>query len=389
MPVLPDWINFNFPAKIHLEVDCAHKCGQFIKHVGSRILIVATQKELQNSIDLSSVKKSIEQQTEGVILYDNIPGVATYKELDTAAHFARQAQVNCIVGYGGSESINAAKALSVLASNDFFAEEMMTGKKPLKNKPLPLVIIPIMPLMGLECNPFCFIQEDGTSVRKYFSHQSLFPELIISDPKIGFHMSSSELGKAGTAIMSAAMDSIFSRYSNEITNASALRAIELVAKNLIPAIRDPKNLAPKSALYAASLLAGISSSINSLGINFALALSATSLTKLDILQAMSIFLPHVMEYNLTSSAGKYVMIARALDEDTNNISIIEAAIRAVEGVRKIYFELKIPQKLAEYEVKKIELPSIAAMAVQFPFLDSLLKELPKNEVETILVAAYN
>ncbi|EMP06479.1 alcohol dehydrogenase, iron-dependent domain protein [Leptospira interrogans serovar Pyrogenes str. 200701872] len=103
---------------------------------------------------------------------------------------------------------------------------------------------------------------------------------------------------------------------------------------------------------------------------------------------MSILLPHVMEYNLTSSAGKYVMIARALDEDITNISVIEAAIKAVEGIRKIFIELKIPQRLSEYEVRKMDLPSIANLAASFPFLDSLPRELPKNEIETILIAAF-
>ncbi|MCB1178754.1 MAG: iron-containing alcohol dehydrogenase, partial [Leptospiraceae bacterium] len=274
-----------------------------------------------------------------------------------------------------------------LATNDLFAEELIIENKPIKKTPAPLVVIPTMPLMGMECSPFCFIQDyDGN--RRYFANISLFPELIIADAKLGSHMSNSDVAKTGTSIIAASVDSILSKLSNEVTNSSALRAIDLVAKNLIPAIRDPKNLSARNSLYAASLLTGISQSVSSLGVCFALALASTSMTKLDVFQAMSIFLPHVMEYNLTSSANKYVMIARALDEDTNDISIIEAAIRAVEGVRKVYIELKIPQKLSEYEVKKIELPSIAQTASQFPFLDSLSRELPKNEIETILVAAY-
>lgn len=351
-------------------------------------MVVTTQKEMQNTADLMSVKKSIEKTTEGVVLYDDIEVAASLKDLDTAAHFARQAQINCIVAFGSYESVNAAKVVSVLATNDLFAEELILGNKPIKKKAIPVVIIPVMPLMGLECSPFCFALDENTGMRKYFANQALFPELIIVDSKIGLQMSSSDTAKTGTSILAAAIDSILSKFSNEITNSSSLRAIELVSKNIITSIRDSKNIGAKNALYSASLLAGVSQSVSSLGICFALSLAAASMTKLDVFQAMSIFLPHVMEYNLTSSANKYVMIAKSLDEDTNDISIIEAAIRAVEGVRKIYLELKIPQKLSEYEVKKIELPSIASTAASFPFLDSLPRELPKNEIETILVAAY-
>jgi alcohol dehydrogenase len=388
MPVLPDWVNYQFPPKMHIELDCASKCGNFVKYVGSRVLIVTTQKEMQSTGDLISIKKSIEKTTDGVVIYDDIEVAASFKDLDTAAHFARQAQVNCILAYGSYESVNAAKIISILATNDIFAEDLVLNNRQIKKNPIPVVVVPIMPLMGLECSPFCFVQDEHDGMRKYYANQALFPELIIVDPKIGLHMSSSDTAKTGTSVLAAAVDSILSKYSNEITNSSSLRAIELVSKNIITSIRDPKNINAKNALYSASLLAGISQSVSSLGICFALSLAAASMTKLDVFQAMSIFLPHVMEYNLTSSANKYVMIAKSLDEDTNDISIIEAAIRAVEGVRKIYLELKIPQKLSEYEVKKIELPSIASTAAAFPFLDSLPRELPKNELETILVAAY-
>ncbi|MBL0266773.1 MAG: iron-containing alcohol dehydrogenase [Leptospiraceae bacterium] len=388
MPVLQDWVNFHFPCKLHIEVDCASKAGNFIKHVGSRFLLITTQRELQNPNELYALKSSIERETEGLIIYDDIENVGTFKELDTAAHFARQSQVNCIIAYGSFESVNIAKVVSILASNDLFAEELILQTKKATRKPLPLVIIPTMPLMGIECAPFCTILDERENERKYFASSDLFPELIVADAKIGLHMTSSDIAKTGTSILAAAIDTILSKYANEITNSSSLRAIELVSKNIITSIRDPKNIPAKNALYAASLLTGISQSVSSLGLCFAISLATMSLTKLDIFQAMSILLPHIMEYNLTTSANKYVMIARALDEDTSDISVIEAAIKAVEGIRKIYIELKIPQRLSEYEVKKNELPKIASLAFSMSFLDCLPRELPKNEIETILVAAY-
>ncbi|MCX7998608.1 MAG: iron-containing alcohol dehydrogenase, partial [Leptospiraceae bacterium] len=96
MPVLPDWVNYYFPSKIHIEVDCAPKMGQYVKNVGNRVLLITTQKDLAAGSDLLSVKRSIEKNTNGIIIYDDIENTPSFKDLDTAAHFARQAQVNCI-----------------------------------------------------------------------------------------------------------------------------------------------------------------------------------------------------------------------------------------------------------------------------------------------------
>ncbi|EPG75736.1 alcohol dehydrogenase, iron-dependent [Leptospira fainei serovar Hurstbridge str. BUT 6] len=363
--------------------------GSFVKNIGTRAVILSTQNELENMDEFSIIKTSLEKHIDGVILYDNIEKEPTLKELDTAAYFARISNANCIIGYGSYESLNAAKLVSLLATNDTFAEDIFVAKRvPKLKRPVPLVLIPTHPIMGLECAPIATIYTDEDRTVRYFTHEYLFPELVIADAKIGAFMTSADVAKVGVGILAAAVDSILSKYSNELTNSSALRAIEIIYKNLVPAIRDPKNLQYRNAIFGASLLVGMSHSSSSLGLCYALSLASSNLTNLDIFQAMSILLPHVMEYNLTSSAGKYVLIAKALDEDISNISVIEAAIKAVEGIRKIYIELKIPQRLSEYEVRKIDLPGIASLASSFPFLDCLPRELPKNEIETILVAAF-
>jgi alcohol dehydrogenase len=388
MPVLPEWINFTFPPKVHLEIDCTYKIGTFVKQIANRAILISTQKEMENSDELTIIKTSLEKHIDGVIIYDDIESEPNYKQLDSAAYFARISNANCIVSYGSFESINAGKAIALLATNDCFAEEIFTNKKALKNRPLPHVVIPTRPVMGNEVSPFFTVVDDKDHNRKYFAHEWAFPTIVVCDPKISANISSTDIAKTGIAILSAAVDSILSKYSNELTSSSALRAIELVSKNIVPAIRDTKSMGYKNSLLAASILAGIAQSTSSLGLCYALSLAATNITSLDIFQSMGILLPHVMEYNLTSSAGKYVTIAKALDEDVSNISVIEAAIKAVEGIRKIYLELKIPQRLSEYEVKKIDLPGIATLASTYSFLDSLPRELPKNEIETILVAAY-
>ena len=63
-------------------------------------------------------------------------------------------------------------------------------------------------------------------------------------------------------------------------------------------------------------------------------------------------LPHVMEFNLTAIPNKYVQIARALDEDVSKVTVVEAAIKAIEGIRKLLFDLKVPQKLSDYKIDK-------------------------------------
>jgi len=77
-----------------------------------------------------------------------------------------------------------------------------------------------------------------------------------------------------------------------------------------------------------------------------------------------------------------------MDEDVKDITVIEAAIKAVEGVRKIEIEVEIPQRLSQFDIPKNELSKIADLTMQYPFIENAPRPLTKNEIETILIAAY-
>ena len=71
-----------------------------------------------------------------------------------------------------------------------------------------------------------------------------------------------------------------------------------------------------------------------------------------------------------------------------DISVIEAAIKAVEGIRKLFLEINLPTRLSEFEIKKYELPDIATESVLFPHIENAPRVLNKNEIESILLAAF-
>jgi alcohol dehydrogenase class IV len=77
-----------------------------------------------------------------------------------------------------------------------------------------------------------------------------------------------------------------------------------------------------------------------------------------------------------------------MDEDVKDITVIEAAIKAVEGVRKIEMEVEIPQRLSQFDIMKSDLTKIAELAMRYPFIENAPRPLSKNEIETILIAAF-
>ena len=141
--------------------------------------------------------------------------------------------------------------------------------------------------------------------------------------------------KLSLSTLAIATESVISTNNNDIINTFALKSIDMIFRNLPITYREPQNIIPRTYLSTASVMAGIAFSIAYLSITLSISLALASKSDISMESAMSIILPHIMEFNLTSSPGKYVQMSKVMGEDVKEITVIEAAIKAVEAIRKL------------------------------------------------------
>ena len=135
-------------------------------------------------------------------------------------------------------------------------------------------------------------------------------------------------------------------------------------------------------------MSGIAFSISFLSVSLAIALAISSYSNVEVDTAVSLMIPHIMEFNLTTSPGKYVQMSKVMGEEIRDITVIEAAIKAVEAVRKLEFDVDIPQRLSSFNISQSQFKNIANLACTYPFITNTPRPLSANEIETILIAAY-
>ena len=135
-------------------------------------------------------------------------------------------------------------------------------------------------------------------------------------------------------------------------------------------------------------MSGIAFSGTYLSISLGIALAMASRCTIDVESAMSVIAPHIMEFNLTTAPGKYVQMSKVMGEDVRDVTVIEAAIKSVEAIRKLSADVSVPQRLSNYSIEKNEFKGLASLALTFPFLENAPRPLSRDEIETILIAAY-
>jgi len=359
-----------------------------ISRFGSRALIIVTAADYELYYQhLEQISSQLKQASIGCIVYDELPQAPNTEDIDVAISFIKKSNCDCIIGFGGVESINAAKAISLLASNYVFCNELFSNPR-LNNRPLPFISIPGYPLFGFEIMPLFYLKEIHELNQQTYYNLALYPVATIVDPILSLTVDNEKIMKSAVCSLAISTESVISKSNNDIINTYALKSIDLIFRNLHAVYKEPDNVTPRISLSSASVMAGITFSISFLSVTMAIALSMNSKTDLDIESAMSLILPHIMEFNLTASPGKYVQMSKVMGEDVKDITVIEAAIKVVEAIRKLLIDIDIPMRLSNYNISKAKFKPIAELAVQYPFLKNTPRELNTREIETILIAAY-
>jgi len=385
--VIDNFPDFHLPTRVYINPDVLEDAGQIISPLGSRAVIITTSTDLEKMEGvIEALSSRISSSGTSCIVYDEIPEIPNTEFIDSASYFCKRTNCDLVIGFGGIESINAAKVVSLLMNNFLFCDDLFSN--PVVNPPVNLVTVPTHPIYGFEIMPLFYVTDIHDFSKKIYRNNFLYPSTTLIDPNISINTNEEETAAAGICSLAIATESIVSKVTNDFTNTYSLKAMDLIFKNLTHAYRDPRNPQPRHPLAVASVLSGMAFNTSYFSLSLAIGMALSSKSNIPMDKAMALILPHVMEYNLTASPGRYVQMAKVMDEDVREITVIEAAIKAIEGVRRIEMDVDIPQRLSQFGIMKSEFTSVAEIASKYPFIENAPRPLSRDEIETILIAAY-
>ena len=119
--------DFHLPSQIYIRQDIIKDIGKIVPRFGSRVILVTTANDLEvygSAIEI--ISRQLKDADIGCIVYDEIPYPPNTEEIDTAAAYIKKTNCDLIIGFGSIDSINAAKALSILATNYLFCHDLFT-----------------------------------------------------------------------------------------------------------------------------------------------------------------------------------------------------------------------------------------------------------------------
>ena len=167
--------DFHLPTEIYIRPNIINDIAGIISKYGSRVVIVTTADDFEvynESID--QIAKALKKADIGCIVYDDLPQYPNTEEIDFAVSFTKKTNCDLIIGFGGVDSINSSKAISILTNNYMFCNDLFQ-KSELSKPPVPLITMPAHPVFGFEIAPLFYTNEIHDMTKKVFFDDDLYP----------------------------------------------------------------------------------------------------------------------------------------------------------------------------------------------------------------------
>ena len=252
---------FYLPTKLLYGAGCLSALGGCALPGRKALLVTSAGQSAKRHGYLGRVEEQLTQAGVRAVLYDQITSNPTKAEVMAGAALCRKEGCDFVLGLGGGSSIDAAKAISVMARNpgdywDYVSGG--TGKgKAVPNAPLPVVAVTTTAGTGTEADPWTVTTNEETQEKIGFGYEKTFPVLSVVDPELMVSVPPRLTAYQGFDALFHSTEGYLNRTASPISDLMALEAIRLIGKSLPRAVRDGADLEARGDVALANTLSGM------------------------------------------------------------------------------------------------------------------------------------
>lgn len=321
----------------------------------------------------------------------SIAGEPTVADVVQATEVAGRFNAEMVIAFGGGSVIDAAKAISVLLTNEVpiyeFLEVVGNGL-PIELPGAPWMAIPTTAGTGAEVTRNAVLSVPERRLKVSLRSPHLLARVALVDPELTLSLPPELTASTGLDALTQLIEAYVSCRANPLVDALCAAAIPKAAQALPVAYVEGSNLEARTDLSLASLWSGLALANAGLGAvhGFASPIGGAFSTASHGAVCGALLGP-VMEANLKAlssraldnpALARYGQLARWLSDDED-----ASAEEGVAWVRKLVAGLKIPS-LSTYGVTAEDIPDLAAKAQNASSMKANPLPLEQSELEAIL-----
>ena len=354
---------FFIPAVNIMGIDCLDEAMSAIRKHGFRKALIVTDAGLAKAGVAARIAGLLAMQDIDSVVFDGAKPNPGIDNVEKGLVALKASQCDFIVSLGGGSPHDCAKGIALCATNGGHIRDYEGVDRSAKPQ-LPLVAINTTAGTASEMTRFCIITDESRHVKMAIVDRNVTPLLSVNDPALMVAMPKGLTAATGMDALTHAVEAYVSTAATPITDACAIKAIELISANLRQAVFDGGDLQARESMAYAQFLAGMAFNNASLGFVHAMAHQLGGFYDLPHGVCNAVLLPHVQSFNALVCPHRLSDVAKALGADIHGMSAEEGAQAAIAAIRSLARDVEIPAGLRELGAKLQDIPILATNALK-------------------------
>ena len=356
---------FETTPKIICEQGAAKRLGEIARGLGMSQVFLVTDIGLMKAGLIDGALTSLSEAGVKVTVFSDVLADPPEVSVQAAVKAAALVHADGVIGFGGGSSLDTAKLVGLLAKTP---QELpaIYGIGLARGPRLPLIQVPTTAGTGSEVTPIAILTTPSHEKKGVVS-PLLYPDIAVLDSLLTLGLPPAITAMTGVDAMVHAIEAFTSRSKkNALSDALAIKALQLLYANLPAAVSDGKDAQVRENMLLGSLLAGMAFANAPVGAVHALAYPLGGHYQLPHGLTNSLVLLPVLKFNLPAAESLYAELGRAILPELNSVSDALAASNFIEAIAAHVITMPYAQRLREVGVKEHELEMLArdAMNVQ-------------------------
>ncbi|MCL1066511.1 L-threonine dehydrogenase [Shewanella olleyana] len=334
-----------------------------IKTLGFKRALIVTDTPLVKIGLVEKVTSKLIENGIAVFVFDGVQPNPTIGNVEAGLTMLKAHECDFVISLGGGSPHDCAKGIALVATNggkigDYEGLDMSAKPQ------MPLVAINTTAGTASEMTRFCIITDEKRHIKMAIVDKNTTPILSVNDPELMVEKPASLTAATGMDALTHAIEAYVSIAATPITDACAIKAIELIQANLINAVEQGDNIDAREQMAYAQFLAGMAFNNASLGYVHAMAHQLGGFYDLPHGVCNALLLPHVQSYNAKVVPSKLKDIAKAMSVDITGLTDEQGAEAAIDAIKTLSVAVNIPANLTELGVNPEDIPVLADNALK-------------------------
>ncbi|MUH95059.1 L-threonine dehydrogenase [Aliivibrio fischeri] len=377
---------FFIPTVNLMGAGCLPEAMDSIKSQGYKKGLIVTDNVLVAIGMVKQVSDLLAERGVEVAVFDGTQPNPTIGNVNAGLKILKDNECDFVISLGGGSPHDCAKGIALVAANGGEIADYEGVDQSAKPQ-LPLIAINTTAGTASEMTRFCIITDEARHIKMAIVDKHTTPLMSVNDPELMLAKPASLTAATGMDALTHAIEAYVSIAATPVTDAVAIKAMELIQAHLRTAVNDGQNLEAREQMAYAQFMAGMAFNNASLGYVHAMAHQLGGFYDLPHGVCNAILLPHVQSYNAKVCPERLKDVAKAMGVNVEGMTNEEGAQAALEAIKQLSQDVGIPSGLTELNAKEEDFDTLAENALKDACGFTNPKQATHEEIVSIFKAA--